>query len=142
MQDTRGYKQGQYEVPNLTLRDMLGPLFRHRAAFIAAFCTIFLISILVAFLWARHYYVATMQVVVARERLDPTVTPQPTTVIQDANQVVTTDDITSEISILQGQDMLREVAQACRPGDSRPSFLDRFDSRPSEGRKAAALEAE
>src|SRR5215467_14790332 len=129
MQKSGGSKVGQYDIPRMTLRDMLGPLFRHRVVVLAVFSAIFLGSVLVAFLWAKRYYVASMQVVVSRERLDPAVTSQPTTVIQESNKIVTTDDVTSEITIIQGQDMLREVVQACNQVSDRPSFWDKFDSR-------------
>lgn len=142
MHNTKDKIQNRYEVPRLTLRDMVRPLFRHRIPVIVTFCSIFLASILMAFFWAKHFYVASMQIVVGRERLDPTVTPQPTAFLQDGNRVVTTDDVTSEITILQGSDMLREVALSCNLMQERTSFWDRYDTRPPEVKKAAALELE
>jgi uncharacterized protein involved in exopolysaccharide biosynthesis len=134
-------KSVSYDPPRLTLRDMLSPLFRHRLAVIVTFSAIFLVSILVARVWASHYYVATMQVVVGRERLDPAVTSQPTAAVQETNQVVTTDDVASEVALLQGRDMLREVVQTCKLAENDTSFWGRFDSRDSDVRRAAALES-
>ena len=72
------YKRSvSYDASRLTLRDMVGPIFRHRLVVAVTFTSIFLVSIYVAWAWVSHYYVATMQVVVGRERLDPAVTSQP-----------------------------------------------------------------
>lgn len=68
-------RQALSEVPRLTLRDMIAPLFRHRLVVLLTFCSVFVAAVFVAWGWASHYYVASMQVVVDRERLDPAVTP-------------------------------------------------------------------
>lgn len=124
----------------LTLRDMLGPLFRHRLAVAVTFSSIFLASIFVAWVWARHYRVATMQVIVGRERLDPAITPQPTAAVQETSKVVTTDDVDSEVALLQGRDMLQEVAQTCKLAEGRSPFWSRFHNRGPDDEKASALE--
>ena len=134
-------RQAPYDVPRLTLRDMLGPLFRHRLVVSLTFCSIFLASVLVAWRWASRYYVASMQVVVDGERLDPAMTPQPTAAIQETNKVVSTDDVASEAALLQGTDMLEEVALACRLVKDETSALSALDSRSPEVQKAAALES-
>jgi uncharacterized protein involved in exopolysaccharide biosynthesis len=82
-----------------------------------------------------------MQVFVGRERLDSAVTSQPTAAVQETSKMVTSDDIASEVALLQGQDMLREVVQTCKLAEKHASFWDRFDSRDPEIRKAAALES-
>jgi polysaccharide biosynthesis transport protein len=133
-------KSARYDIPRLTLRDMLGPLFRHRLAALATFCLVFLSCVLVAWLWASHYYVATMQVVVGRERLDAAVTPQPTAAVQDSSKIVTTDDVASEVALLQGTDMLREVARTCKLVGDSASSLNGLDSDARQLQKAAALE--
>jgi uncharacterized protein involved in exopolysaccharide biosynthesis len=134
-------KLNGYDIPRLTLRDMLGPPFRHRLAVALTFSSIFLISILVAWVWANHYYVATMQVVVGRERLDPSVTAHPTAAVQETSKAVTTDDVDSEATLLQGRDMLREVVETCKLAEGGASFWDRFDSRDPQVKKAAAVES-
>ena len=129
------------EVRTLTLRDMLRPLFRHRWVMLVTFCSVFLASVFTAWHWAAHYYESSMQVVVARDRLDPAVTPEPTAAVQTSgNQMVTTDDVASEVTLLQGTDMLEEVALSCElVKDSTPSWGG-FASRAPEVRKAAAIE--
>jgi len=141
MEKTNNKRPVVYDIPRLTLRDMLSPPFRHRWAVALTFSSIFLFSILVAWGWANHYYVATMQVVVGRERIDLAVTPQPTAAVQETNKLVTTDDVDSEVSLLQGRDMLRDVAQTCRLAEVRSSFWDIFESRDPDAKKAEALES-
>ena len=136
------YKRSvSYDASRLTLRDMVGPIFRHRLVVAVTFTSIFLVSIYVAWAWVSHYYVATMQVVVGRERLDPAVTSQPMAAVQETSKAVTTDEVDSEVALLQGRDMLREVVQTCKLAEVRPSFWGRFDSRDSDARRAAALES-
>jgi uncharacterized protein involved in exopolysaccharide biosynthesis len=122
----------------LTVRDMLAPLFRKRQVVLATFFAIFAVAMFVAWSGAR-YYVSAMQVVVEPAPSEPTVTPQQVS-MQATNKVITTDDVASEVALLQGQDMLREVAQTCKLAEPHPSFWDKFDSRDPELKKAAVLE--
>jgi len=142
MERTSGVKNSaRYEVPSLTLRDMLRPLFRHRLVMLLTFCSVFLASIFVAWKWAAHYYEASMQVVVGTERRNPSVTPQPTAAVQESSgQMEATDDVASEVSLLQGTDMLREVALSCKLVHDESSSWSELDSRGPEVRKAAAIE--
>src|SRR5215471_951484 len=141
MQNTNLRKSAGSDTQQLTVRDMLRPLFRHRLVVAGTFLSILLISVLVAWGWTSRYYVASMQVVVGRERLDPAVTPQPTAAVQDtSSKLVTTDDVASEVSLLQGTDMLREVAQVCKLVKSDSSAGSRLDSKTPEVGEAAALE--
>jgi len=142
MEKTSGArKPGRYEDPRLTLRDMLRPLFRHRWVMLVTFCSVFLGSIFVAWHWAARYYEASMQVVVGRERLDAAVTPERTAAVQAAGgDSVATDEVASEVTLLQGTDMLREVALACKLVGDDGSSWSGFDSHAPEVRKAAAIE--
>jgi uncharacterized protein involved in exopolysaccharide biosynthesis len=135
-----GFTKSAQDIPRLTMRDMLAPLFRHRIAVLVTFFGVFGISIFMARVWAAHYYVASMQVVVDRERLDPAVTPQPTAAVADASKLVTIDDVASEAALLQGTDMLRQVAQTCRLVSDNASSSGKDDSGAVELSKAAALE--
>src|SRR5215831_18059630 len=137
MERTTVRKTVGYEIPRLTLRDMLRPLFRHGFAVALTFSTIFLASIVVAYGWANHYWVATMQIIVGQERLEPAVTPQPTAAVQETNKAVTVDDVDSEVALLQGRDMLREVTITCQLLGNGSSLWDRLDSRDPAVKKAA-----
>jgi len=133
-------KAGRYEVSSLTLRDMLRPLFRHRLVMLLTFGLVFLASIFVAWYWAARYYEASMQIVVGRERLDPAITPQPTAAVQSSGIEPVADDVASEVTLLQGLDMLREVALACKlVNDESASWKGPVSGGP-EVRKAVATE--
>jgi polysaccharide biosynthesis protein PslE len=99
------------QEPELSMRDMLAPLFRHRRTVIWTFSLVFVATILLAWLWASNYYVAKMQVVVEQDRSDPTVTAGQNATV--AAKGVTLDQVTSEIALLQGEDMLRSVSKTC-----------------------------
>lgn len=143
MENMGAKRPANYEIRPLTLRDMLGPLFRNWRPVILTFCLILVVAIFAAWGWANHYYVATMQVVVARERSEPAVSGQQENVVVGNEQVVTADEVSSEIALLQGRDMLQEVARICdlaKQGSSNLDFLNRSDSHDLELKKAQVLE--
>jgi succinoglycan biosynthesis transport protein ExoP len=121
----------------MTLRDMLAPLFRHRRIVIASFCCVFIAATLVAWIWAARYYVAKMQVMVEQDRSDPAVTPGQNAAV--ANKGITEDELSSEIALLQGPDILRSVAVTCGLG-AKPSFSDVF--LPSDPQRRQAIKTE
>src|SRR5271154_3303823 len=96
----------------MTLRDAFTPLFRHRRAAIITFCAMFALAIVVAWAWAARYYQANMQVVVEQDRSDPAITSAQVANVTN-NKPITLDQVTSEVSLLQGDDMLRKVASTC-----------------------------
>jgi uncharacterized protein involved in exopolysaccharide biosynthesis len=99
-------------LPELSLRDILLPIFRHKRLVIGVFCGVMLLSALVAWGWAARYYVSSMQIVVDQSRSDPAVTPGENAAVQ-TNRPVTADQIASEMVLLQGPDMMRKVAATC-----------------------------
>jgi len=136
-------KSGVYEMRQLTLRDMVGPLFRKGRVVMVTFCSIAVLAIWAAFGWANHYYVATMQVVVERERSEPAVSGQQENFVVGNERVVTTEEVASEIALLQGRDMLQEVTRTCqlvKQDSSDPDFLNKSDSHDLELKNAQALE--
>ena len=136
-------KPAVYEIRALTMRDMLGPLFRNWRPVVITFCLILVLGIYAAWGWANHYYVATMQVVVARERSEPTVSGQQESVVVTNDTSVTADEVASEISLLQGRDMLQEVARICKLTSQDPSTADSMtqaESREQQLKNAQTLE--
>ncbi len=94
------------------LRDIVAPLFRHKRTAVAAFSATFGLASVVAWVWAANYYVSTMQVLVEQDRSDPAVSSGLIATIQN-NKAVTVDQVSSEIALLQGTDMLRTVVETC-----------------------------
>jgi len=135
MENTETKKLARYDVRSLTLRDMASPLFRNWRVVILTSCAITAIATLVARKWAGDYYVSTMQVVVSRERTNPKVTGQQNAAVEENGIGVTSDDVASEIALLQGRDLLEEVVRACNLTKSDPSVQD-------SGRTLASREVE
>lgn len=123
-----------------TLRDILSPLFRHKRLVIGTFCGVFLFSVLIAWRWASHYYVAHMQVIVEQNRNDPAITTAQSSSVSSSKSV-STDQISSEVALLKGSDMYREIVVTCGlVSDVRWSPSDLFISPTPERKKAMNLE--
>jgi uncharacterized protein involved in exopolysaccharide biosynthesis len=129
----------EQEAQEISLRDMLSPLFRHRRIVIFSFCTVFVLATLFAWLWAAQYYVSTMQVVVEQDRSDPTVTSAQNGTV--TSKAITIDQVSSEVALLQGDDMLRSVAATCGLADEKWSPFNVFLPSDPQKRKAIRIEA-
>lgn len=136
MENVGRKKSARNNVRALTLRDMVGPLFRNWRTVLVIFCIILGMAIVVSWAWAKHYYVAAMQIVVSQERSDPTVTGQQNAPV-DSVPPVTTDEVDSEIALLQGRDMLQEVVRICKLTKQDSSFLDFWAKSASPDEDAA-----
>src|SRR5271168_3743673 len=125
-------------MPELTLRDLLLPLFRRKRLMIISFCCVFAGATLVAWLWAARYFVATMQVVVEQDRSDPTVTT--TQVNMNGSRPITTDQVSSEVALLQGADMMRAIVRDCGLVTENASWSEVF--LPSDPKVRRAMKEE
>jgi uncharacterized protein involved in exopolysaccharide biosynthesis len=113
MESTSAKKSANHEIRVLTLRDMVGPLFRNWRAVAVTFCSILVVATAAAFVWAHNYYNAAMQVVVSQGRSDPKVTGQQNAALMDNGPDVSADEVATEVALIQGRDMLRQVVQVC-----------------------------
>jgi succinoglycan biosynthesis transport protein ExoP len=138
MNKARPKNQSDTDMPKITMRDVLAPLFRHRRIVIFTFCMVAILGTLVAWLWAPHYHVAQMQILVEQNRSDPTVTSAQNSTVANS-KLVTTDQIASEMALLQGLDMLRTVATTCGLAD-KPGLTDFLLPKDPEQRRAIKLE--
>jgi len=134
----RGNKP-EHEITELTLRDILTPLFRQRRIVIFSFCCVFVAATLVAWLWAAHYYTSSMQIVVAQDRSDPAITSAQVANVNN-DKSITLDQVTSEVALLQGEDMLRSVVASCGLVDGKWSPSDVF--LPSDPVRKMAMKQE
>jgi uncharacterized protein involved in exopolysaccharide biosynthesis len=133
MENTGTKKSARYDVRSMTLRDMAGPLFRNWRVVVLTFCMILAVAALVAWKWADGYYVAAMQVVVSRERSNPKVTGQQNAAVEENGVGVTSDDVSSEMALLQGRDLLEEVVRECNLANPQPVVLAAGRKPVSEG---------
>jgi uncharacterized protein involved in exopolysaccharide biosynthesis len=99
------------EASRVSLRDVIAPVFRHRRLVVWSFLAIFLSSIVAALVLPKQYQ-AEMKILVKRERIDPTVTSDKTTVIEPRSEV-TEEQVQSEVELLQSRDLLENVVKAC-----------------------------
>lgn len=129
----------QVTTRELTIRDLMAPLFRHRRLVMGTFLAALVASVALAWGWAARYYVAKMQVLVEQDRSDPAITTAPQSTSMPAIKPLTTDEISSEVALLQGQDMLRSVAATCGMAN-KPSAFDAFLPKDPAQRKAAKIE--
>lgn len=142
MNDTANFKSRLNELlPAWTVRDLLTPLFRHKGTVLSVFLVVFGFSIYLVWTVVAHYYVASMQIVVQQHRTDPSISAGQTGAIMNTSHGVSPDQISSEMAILKGGDMLRSVAAKCELANGNgfsPSEL--FFPREPERRKAARFE--
>jgi uncharacterized protein involved in exopolysaccharide biosynthesis len=126
MQDTRLSAAIIESKGEITLRDMLVPLFRHGRLMLISFVVIALASVLVA-LRVSKTYEAHMEVLVDRERVDPVVTTESTTPIMIPAAAVTEEEVNSEADLLKSQDVLEEVVlENGLANDAKPSLWARL----------------
>lgn len=95
-----------------TMRDLAMPLFRHKGLVILTFLGVLALSAYVAWDIASRYYVSEMQIVLNQTRTDPAITAAQNAAVM-SNKIITPDQISSEVALLKGQDMLRAVAEEC-----------------------------
>src|SRR5580704_6916620 len=132
--------RGDGGAPKLTVRDALAPLFRHRRPAIITFCSVFALAILLAWVWAARYYQSSMQVVVYQDhRSDPVITGAQVANMNN-NKAITLDQVTSEVELLKGEDMLRTVVDSCVLVEDKWSPMDIF--LPSDEQQRMAMKRE
>lgn len=122
-----------------TLRDWFAVGFRRRRLILTSFVGLLLGTILFTVFWAARYYESSMQILVLQDRIDPSVTPGVSAITQNSNQVLSPDQINSEMALLQGADTLRQVARTCGLS-KKPSLTDFL--LPSDPEKREAIKTE
>lgn len=141
--DSAQFKARLNEVlPQRTARDFLMPIFRHKGLVLFVFTSVFALSAYIAVAVVGKYYVASMQIVVRQHRTDPTITAGQTGAIMNVNHGISPDQISSEMAILRGEDMLRSVVQTCGLANTGGKALlsELFFPRDAEGLQAARFE--
>ena len=110
-------------TPSPTLRDVLAMAFRHRRLITLSFVGIFTGGVLAAMLLPAQYEAHT-KILVKHERVDPVVTSEPHAMPQLGNDVVTEQDLNSEVELIQSRDLLQKVVEACGLQLGKRSFWD------------------
>lgn len=92
----------------ISLRDLVAPLFRRKKLILVSFLTMFAGLMLVAVILGPSYS-SHMAILVNRERLDPIVSTEQTTPLVTTNDAVTLEEINSEAELLRSHDVLEQV---------------------------------
>ena len=96
---------------DISLRDLVAPLFRRKQLILTSFFAIFAGIMIIALLRGPSYS-SHMAILVNRERLDPLVSTQQTTPMVTTNNAVTQEEINSEAELLRSHDVLEQVVEA------------------------------
>jgi len=138
---------------DISLRDLVAPLFRRRRIVLISFAVTFAAMVVFALLRGPSYS-SGMAILVNRERLDPLVsTEQTTPVVTTNNNAVTQEEINSEAELLRSHDVLREVVLAdglqkhrgfsifdlLRPGQTEADRVERAVKNLAGGLKIAPI---
>ena len=111
------------ETFSVSLRDVVAPVFRHRRLVAGLFLGIFLASIIATFVLPKQYQ-AEMKILVKRERVDPILTTDKSTVIEPHSEV-SEEQVQSEVELLRSRDLLENVVRACGLAPSANGQNDR-----------------
>jgi uncharacterized protein involved in exopolysaccharide biosynthesis len=90
-----------------TLRDIAAVFFRHRTLLLATFVFVLLAGLIYAAV--SESYTAEMKVLLRRGRIDPAVTPTQTAAPLLPNEIVSEEELNSEVDLLGDQSVLEEV---------------------------------
>ncbi len=96
----------------LTLRDFLTVGFRHRRLILLAFVGTFSGVVLTALVLPIQYQ-AHMKILVKRARVDPMVSPDPNPMPQLSHDLVTEQELNSEVELIKSRDLLEKVVVVC-----------------------------
>jgi uncharacterized protein involved in exopolysaccharide biosynthesis len=111
---------------NLSLRDLVAPLFRRKLALIATFAVVFIVSAVLGLMRLRNYE-SHMAILVSRERLDPVVTTEATNQVAAMSPALSAEEVNSEAELLKSRDVLEQVVLANgmqnKPSGGLLSFL-------------------
>lgn len=99
------------EFGDITLRDLVAPLFRQKRTLIGSFVAFAILASLAAYALSNSYK-CKMEILVNRERVDPSVTSQTTTQGPTAQLPLTEEEINSEAELLVSPDLLKQVVLA------------------------------
>jgi polysaccharide chain length determinant protein (PEP-CTERM system associated) len=109
LQEVVRQPEEQRFVIQVSMRDLVAPLFRRRRLFIVSFLVVALGTIVTVLLLPKQYE-AEMKILVKRERIDPTMTTDKATVVEPHSDV-TEEQVQSEVELLQSRDLLENVVK-------------------------------
>jgi len=135
---------------DVSLRDLVAPIFRRKKLMLGTFLGIFTAIILITLIDGPSYS-SQMAILVNRERLDPLVSTEQMTPMVSADNAVTQEEINSEAELLLSHDVLKEVVirnglqkpggfslvDLIRPGETEGDRIERAVKQLAKGLKVA-----
>jgi uncharacterized protein involved in exopolysaccharide biosynthesis len=100
-------REPRHQLP--TLRDLAAALFRQRTALLTTFAAV-IIAVIASGIWIPRYE-AQMKILVRRQRSDAIVTSSANPPPQFFGDQVSTEDLNSEVEIINSEDLLRQVVR-------------------------------
>lgn len=123
MEDQRLRMQDRNNFPGLglSLRDLVGIVFRRRRVILFSFAGL-LAGALLAIKFLPPTYESQMKILVERERVDPVVSTNANN--SEADHGLTENEVTSEVELFQSRDSLQKAVEDCKLDQPDPhSFL-------------------
>jgi uncharacterized protein involved in exopolysaccharide biosynthesis len=120
-QHSRTQNRDSFQGLSLSVRDLVGIVFRRRRVIILSFAGL-LAGALLAIKFLPPTYEAQMKILVERERVDPVVSTNANNSVPDHG--LTENEVTSEVELFQSRDSLQKAVEDCKLDQPDPhSFL-------------------
>jgi uncharacterized protein involved in exopolysaccharide biosynthesis len=120
-QHSRTQNRDSFQGLTLSMRDLVGIVFRRRRVIILSFAGL-LAGALLAVKFLPPTYEAQMKILVERERVDPIVSTNANNSVADHG--LTENEVTSEVELFQSRDSLQKAVEDCKLDQPDPhSFL-------------------
>ncbi len=129
------------EHAQLSVRDIVGVLFRHKALICTTFLTVAIGTAVLTFLMPNEYE-SRMKILVKNTRSDVPITPERTTGTAGTyfENEVSENQINSEIELLTSDDLLKQVVSECGLYQPRASLAVMLGLRAAPATQAAQVE--
>jgi uncharacterized protein involved in exopolysaccharide biosynthesis len=120
-QHSRTKDRNGFQGLSLSLRDLVGIVFRRRRVIVLSFVGL-LAGALLAIRFLPPTYESQMKILVERERVDPVVSTDANS--SEADRGLTENEVTSEVELFQSRDSLQKAVVDCALDQPDPnSFL-------------------
>ena len=137
----KNFTPSKSEHAQLSVRDVVGALFRHKALICTTFLTVAIGTAVLTFLMPNEYE-SRMKILVKNTRSDVPITPERTTGTAGTyfeNEVSETQ-INSEIELLTSDDLLKQVVTECGLYQHGPSIAVMLRLKQAPSTQAAQVE--
>ena len=122
------------QVFSISVKELIAIGFRHKRSMFFCFMAVFVGAVLVGILMPTSYTAHT-EILVKRERVDPVISPGQAATMM-VKEEVTEEELNSEVELLEGDDVMKQVAVATGL-DKRSSLMGKLFGRDDAAGKIA-----